>query len=396
MQRPIRATLSSLCVLTAALTVAACGETVPARTAPLPEVTVAQPLVKTIVDWDSYVGRFEPVQRVDLRPRVSGHLVGIHFEDGELVEAGDLLFAIDPRPFEAALDEAKGRAAAASARVENVRTELERARGLVDIQAVSKEEFEALEAALRSAEAELEAVGAAVRGHQLNVDFTRVAAPIGGRVSYRRVDVGNAVKADETVLTTIVSVDPIHFVFQGAEALYLKYKRQGGNAGGGDAPVRIRLQDEPTHRWNGRLDFVDNAIDAGSGTIRGRAVVANPDGFLTPGMFGHMQLQASDEYSGLLLPDTSIATRGAQRIVYVVDADGLVSAKEVHLGPLNGGLRVIRAGLTAEDRVVVDGQQRARPGQSVQALASRIESPDGKGSEPVVAGEVPATSARMP
>lgn len=402
MQRSARVMLPVMGIA-AALSLAGCEDSAPARAAALPVVTVAQPLVRNIVDWDSYVGRFEAVQRVDLRPRVTGYLVDVHFEDGDVVEAGDLLFTIDPRPFEAALDEARGRAAAATARVENVRTELERARGLLDIQAVSKEEFEALEAAVRSAEAELAAVGAAVRAHELDVGFTRVVAPIAGRVSYRRVDVGNAVKADETVLTTIVSVDPIHFAFQGSEALYLKYKRQNagrngdGSAGAGDAatPVRIRLQDEREPRWTGRLDFIDNSIDPGSGTIRGRAVVANPDGFLTPGMFGHMQLQASTEYPGLMLPDAAIATRGAQRIVYVVDAEGVVAAKEVELGPLNDGLRVIRSGLAATDSVIVDGQQRARPGQSVETLAGNVAFPDEAGSTATVADSA-ADASRAP
>jgi RND family efflux transporter MFP subunit len=357
------------------LALTGCEDTQPAPAAPLPEVTVAQPLVKQIVDWDGYVGQFEAIETVEVRPRVSGFLMGVHFTDGQLVERGTLMFTIDRRLFAAALDEEQGRAAGAEARLSNVRTELERARSLVKIQAVSEEEFEAHTAAVRTAEADLEAARAAVRAQQLNVEFTEIVAPITGRASYRRVDPGNAVTADETVLTTIVSVDPIHFVFQGSEVLYLKYKRQGRGAQDGDVPVRIRLQDEPIHSWTGRLDFIDNAIDPDSGTIRGRAVVNNPDGFLTPGMFGHMELQASGEYAALLLPDTAIATRGAQRIVYVVDAGGVVSAREVQLGPLNGALRVIRSGLAAQDRVVIDGQQRARPGRSVQALASRIEDP---------------------
>lgn len=380
-----------------------CEETQPVSTAPqLPEVTVAEPLVKQVTDWDDYVGQFEPIERVDLRPRVSGYIVSVHFEDGQLVEQGDLMFTIDPRPFEAALDEARSRAVGAEARLENARTELERARGLVEIQAVSAEEFEAMEATVRTAEAELEAARAATRAHDLNVDFTRITAPIGGRASYRRVDTGNAVKADETVLTTIVSVDPIHFVFQGSEALYLKYRREGADSRDGDTVVRIRLQDEPVFGRTGRLDFMDNSIDPGTGTIRGRALVDNPDGFLTPGMFGHMQLQASGEYAGLLLPDTAIATRGAERIVYVVDDDGLVSAKEVVLGPLDDGLRIIRAGLTASDRVIVDGQQRARPGQSVQANAGRIEAPlEERGTTGTVAAdqaraEGPLADAEVP
>src|SRR5690606_32429692 len=323
------------------------------------------------------------------------YLVEAHFEEGQRVERGQLLFTIDPRPFEARRDEARGRAAAASARVENARTELERARGLVDIGAVSKEEIEALEAAVRTAEAELTAARAAVRAAELDVEFTKVVAPISGRVSYRRVDPGNAVRADETVLTTVVSIDPIHFVFQGSEALYLKYKRAEIE---GRRVARIRLQDERDYRWVGELDFLDNAVDTGSGTIRGRAVVPNPDGFLTPGMFGHMQLQASSEYSGVLLPDNAIATRGADRIVYVVDGEGRVSARMIELGGLHEGLRVIRQGLSASDRVVVDGQQRVRPGQSVDVLLARLEAPGPEGAPvaivPIEVAQQDAVAAR--
>lgn len=388
--------LRFLPALAAAGMLSGCDDAPSAQAVVLPQVTAAEPLVRTIVDWDEFVGRFEPVEHVEVRPRVSGYLVEAHFEEGQRVERGQLLFTIDPRPFEARRDEARGRAAAASARVENARTELERARGLVDIGAVSKEELEALEAAVRTAEAELTAARAAVRAAELDVEFTKVVAPISGRVSYRRVDPGNAVKADDTVLTTVVSVDPIHFVFQGSEALYLKYKRAEIE---GPRIARIRLQDERDYHWVGELDFLDNSIDTGSGTIRGRAVVPNADGFLTPGMFGHMLLQASTEYSGVLLPDSAIATRGADRIVYVVDDEGLVSARKIELGGLHEGLRVIRSGLTGRDRVVVDGQQRVRPGQSAAVTLARLEAPGPDGAPVAIvpmdaAPEVTAADAR--
>jgi len=388
--------LRFLPALAAAGMLSGCDDAPSAQAVVLPQVTAAEPLVRTIVDWDEFVGRFEPVEHVEVRPRVSGYLVEAHFEEGQRVERGQLLFTIDPRPLEARRDEARGRAAAASARVENARTELERARGLVDIGAVSKEELEALEAAVRTAEAELTAARAAVRAAELDVEFTKVVAPISGRVSYRRVDPGNAVKADDTVLTTVVSVDPIHFVFQGSEALYLKYKRAEIE---GPRIARIRLQDERDYHWVGELDFLDNSIDTGSGTIRGRAVVPNADGFLTPGMFGHMLLQASTEYSGVLLPDSAIATRGADRIVYVVDDEGLVSARKIELGGLHEGLRVIRSGLTGRDRVVVDGQQRVRPGQSAAVTLARLEAPGPDGAPVAIvpmdaAPEVTAADAR--
>ncbi len=366
-----------LLAVAAAGTLAACQDAPPPQAAALPQITAAEPLVRDIIDWDEFVGRFEAAARVEVRPRVSGYIIEALFEEGQFVEQGQPLFTIDARPFEARRDEARGRAAAADARVENARTELERATGLVEIGAVSTEELEGLEAAVRTAEAERTAARAAVRAFELDVEFTKVLAPLSGRVSYRRVDPGNAVRADETVLTTVMSVDPIHFVFQGSEALYLKYKRAQID---GLRVARIRLQDEREHRWKGELDFLDNTLDTGSGTIRGRAVVPNTEGFLTPGMFGHMLLQASGEYSGVLLPDSAIATRGADRIVYVVDDAGRVSARAIELGGLHEGLRVIRSGVAATDRVVVNGQQRVQPGQDVDVVLAKLEAPGPDGA----------------
>ncbi|HEU4617102.1 MAG TPA: efflux RND transporter periplasmic adaptor subunit [Gammaproteobacteria bacterium] len=361
---------SSLPAIAAGLLLSACARPPAPSSAEAPEVTVAKPLAEQIIEWDDYVGEFQPVQRVEVRPRVSGYVVAVHFEDGDLVKKGQRLFTIDPRPVQAALAQAEADAAGASARLDNARAELERIRGLAEKHLASKEDLDAREAAARTAEAALEAAKAAVQAQKLNLDFTEISAPIDGRVSYRRVDPGNSVKADETVLTTIVSVDPIYFEFQGSEALYLKYKR-ADQAAPEARTVRIRLQDEAAPRWTGRLVFMDNAIDAG--TIRGRALVDNADGFLTPGMFGHMQLQASPLHTALLVPDTAVATRGADRILYVVDGENLVAARTVELGPLHDGLRVIRSGVTADDRIVVDGQLRARPGQKVAARVTTIE-----------------------
>ncbi|HWK53554.1 MAG TPA: efflux RND transporter periplasmic adaptor subunit [Hyphomicrobiales bacterium] len=336
-----------------------------------PQVTVARPLQRSITDWDGFVGQFQAVQQVDIRPRVSGYVVEVAFADGAVVERGDLLFRIDPRPFEAVLQQAKGQLQSVKTRVENQRKERDRAQSLLPLQAVSQEEYDSLEAAVLGAESDLQAATANVQAAQLNVDFTRITAPVAGRMSYRRIDVGNIVKADETLLTTLVSMDPIQFVFQGSEAMYLRYKRDNAHGMGG-SPVRIRLQDETDYGWDGKLEFFDNAISAGSGTIRGRALVDNPDGFLVPGMFGHLQLQAAAPYMGILLPDDAIATRGAQRIVYVVGADSVVKAVQVELGPLNDGLRVIRSGLDGSERVVVSGLQRVFPGSAVDAVESNL------------------------
>ena len=328
-----------------------------------PEVTVATPLVREVVDWDDYVGRFEAIESVEVKPRVSGYLQAVHFRDGDYVRAGQLLFTIDQRPAQAQLDQARAQLARAEATLVNARTELARSRTLAADHAASVEEVEQRQATLRAGQAEVAAARANVRSQSLNLGFTRVVAPISGRISQRRVDPGNAVTADETVLTTIVSTDPLHFAFDGSEALLLRYQRQGGGRFG--SPVRIRLQDEGSYSHAGRLDFVDNAINPGSGTIQARALVPNPSGFLRPGMMGHLRLSATPSYRALLVPDTAIATDGVRRIVQVVDRQGNVTGRPVVLGPLVGNLRVIRSGVGPRDRVVINGLQRIQPGQKV-------------------------------
>ena len=341
---------------------------------PPPEVTVATPLVSEVVDWDDFVGRFEAISDVEVKPRVSGYIVGTHFRDGQYVRSGQLLFTIDARPARAQLDQARAQLARAQAQAVNARTELARSRTLAAQKAASVEEVEQRQAALRSANADVSAAAAVLRARQLDIGFTRVAAPISGQVSERRVDPGNAVTADQTVLTTIVSTNPLHFAFDGSEALLLRFQRQSGSAPLG-SPVRIRLQDEAQYVHAGRLDFVDNALNAGSGTIRGRAVVPNPDGFLKAGMMGRLRLASSAPYRALLVPDTSIATDAARRVVYVVDKNGTVGVRPVQLGPLNGNLRVIRTGLGPHDQVIIGGIQRAMPGQKVKPKKGLIRPP---------------------
>jgi RND family efflux transporter MFP subunit len=362
-------------MVVSALILAGCGGKEEAAAPQAPKVTVATPLVKQIVDWDDYVGRFEAVQTVEIRPRVSGYLMKVHFDDGQAVKKGEVLFTIDQRPFTAKRDEARGQLEQVKATLANLKTQLARQQKLLAIKAVSKEEFETLQSQVKAAEAQLTGAQAAVRAAELDVDFTEVKAPVDGRVSYRRVDVGNAVTADNTVLTTVTAVDPIRFVFEGSEALYLKYKRGKAVSGAAETPVRIRLQDESSYDWKGHLDFMDTMINNGTGTIRGYAVVENPNGFLVPGMFGHMQLQGSAPYDGIMIPDTAVATQAGERVVYVVDSKNVVSVKPVELGPLNEGLRVIRSGLDAKDRVIINGQQRAFPGQTVDPTVSSIETP---------------------
>jgi RND family efflux transporter MFP subunit len=367
-----RELLGGIFALSAAL--AACSDGAESQgTPPPPEVTVASPLVQDIVEWDDYVGRFEAVDNVEVKPRVSGYLVGVHFRDGQYVRRGQLLFTIDARPAQAQLDQARAQLARAEAQLVNARTELARSRTLAAQKAASVEELEQRQAALRSAEADVAAGRAAVRARQLDTGFTRVVAPISGQVSERRVDRGNAVTADQTVLTTIVSTNPLHFSFDASEALLLRYERENGARLG--APVRIRLQDEAQYVHPGRLDFVDNSLSSGAGTVRARAVVPNPDGFLKAGLVGRLRLAASPAHPALHVPDTAIVTDAARRVVYVVDKNGTVTMRPVQLGPLTGSLRVIQSGLSPQDQVVIGGIQRAMPGQKVKVRKGKIMPP---------------------
>lgn len=366
------------------------GQEAPAQGAP--PVTVATPLSQQVVDWDEFTGRFEAPRSVDVRARVGGYIQSVHFKDGDNVRQGQLLFTLDPRPAQAALAAARAQLAQGQAQLTLARTELTRAEGLLASQAVSQAEVDAKRGAVQTAEAAVAAANAAIRSRQLDVEFTRVTAPISGRVSDRRVDPGNLIGGGSSagdILTTIISASPIYFVFDGSEALALKYQRDARN---GSAPIRIRLQDETSYDRTGTLDFTDNAIDASSGTIRLRAVVQNADGFLKPGMFGHAQLAGSGGYAAMLVPDAAVVTDGPRKVVYVVAKDGTVAAKPVQLGPLANGLRVVRTGLTPDDRVVINGLQRARPGQKVTAQNGTIKAEETKSQAPVTTAPV-ASSA---
>jgi RND family efflux transporter MFP subunit len=384
----------------ALLTLAACGQK-PKPTASVPVVTVSRPLQKEVVDWDDFVGRFEAMDEVDVRPRVSGYLTRIGFKDGQLVKKGEVLFEIDPRPYQAVLDQAKAQAQRAEATVQNSRTTLERGKILLAARAISQEEFDNRQAAQRQAAADLAAAEAAVRNAALNLSFTRVTAPLAGRVSDRRVAVGNLINADSTVLTTIVSLDPIRFTFDGSEALYLKYQRDnrdGRRKSSREAsnPVLIRLQDESEYRWKGQMDFVDNALSSGTGTIRGRAVVDNPNGFLTPGMFGHLRLLGSAPYSALLVPDRAVQTDQTVQVVYVLGADGVVRERQVVPGPAIRGLRVIKSGLQAADVVVIDGLTRVKPGDKARGAQGEIKmGPEAPAENDLAARPTPSASATI-
>jgi RND family efflux transporter MFP subunit len=333
-----------------------------APTQALPAVVAARPLTQSVTDWDDYAGRFEAVDMVEVRPRVAGAIHSVHFQDGQRVQKGQLLFVIDPRPFEAQMARARADLAGAKAVLANADAELKRAEALIKDKLVSQAQADLRAAAQLQAAASLASAEAAMTTAQLNLAYTRIEAPIAGRVSWRRLAPGNLVAADSTVLTTIVSESPIRFVFDAPEAALLKYRRAGKDQ---QNVVDIRLQDETEYRWKGRVDFLDNALDRSSGTIRARATVPNPDGFLAPGMFGHLRLYAAKPFEALMVPDEAVVTDQTRQVVYVIGPDDQIQQKVVQPGRLLAGLRVITGGLSAQDRVVISGVQRARPGRKV-------------------------------
>ncbi|HWF00989.1 MAG TPA: efflux RND transporter periplasmic adaptor subunit [Caulobacteraceae bacterium] len=386
--------------LTLACALAAVGAGCAPKAPPAPPpatVMVATPLPMRMVDWDNYDGQFTAVDSVDVRPRVSGYLLRVDFKDGDLVRKGQVLFEIDPRPYQASLDQAKGAEAHAAASLINARQQLERGKTLLAAKAISQQAYETLDAAGRQAAADLQSAQATVKAQALNVGFTKVVAPLAGRVSDRRVAPGNLVAADTTVLTNIASIDPIWFQFTGSEALFLKTRHAAQAATRAATPVEIQLQDESGYRWRGRLDFVDNQIDAGSGAIRQRAVVENPSHFLTPGMFGHARVAGSAPYDALMVPDTAVGTDLNQRVVLVAGPDGTAHERPVSVGPLWRGLRVIRGGVGPSDLIIVDGLQRARAGAKIHAQRTALTPPpqpppsESQGfSEPVPSAASPA------
>ena len=380
--------IAAVLLLLAVLPLAGCDQSQSqARAAPPPpQVTVARPVTKTVVDQDEYVGRFVAVDAVEVRARVSGYLDTIHFKDGQLIKTGDLLFSIDRRPFQNALEQARASLAQAKANLAFTTSDLARAQGLVGGNVITQQTFEQRTQAKRVAEATVAAQEAAVRQAELDLEFTELRAPVSGRIGDRRVSPGNLVTGGTTgtttLLATIQSIDPIRFEFTMDETSYLRYLRLAKttpDAGSGmNVPVKLRLLDEKAFPHPGRMDFVDNAIDRSSGTIRARAQFANADGTFTPGMFGRIQVAAGPPGEALLVPDVAIGSEQVRKFVLVVDDQSVARAKYVTLGPMFEGLRVVSTGLVADDRVVVNGLMRVRPGVKVtpqQSTAAATDQP---------------------
>jgi len=373
--------------LVALVALAGCGESPKSAGPPPPTVTVAKPAQRPIVDQDEYVGRFVAVNNVEVRARVSGYLDGIHFQDGQLVKQGDLLFTIDRRPFQNTLDQARANLELAQSNVRFTEADYARAQKLLKDHTISEQAYDQRAQAYRNAVASVAANEAMVKQAQLDLEFTELRAPVAGRIGDRRVSQGNLVTGGTggtTLLATIVSMDPIRLEFTFDEAAYLRYERLSSSGKemtgrGGNVLVALKLIDESDFMHRGYMDFVDNVIDRSTGTIRGRAQFSNPDGVFTPGMFARVRVPGSPVYQALLIPDSAIGSEQARKYVLIVDDGSIARQRYVTLGQSVEGLRVIKEGLTADDRVIVNGLMQAHPGGKVTAQVQ--ETPQAKAAQ---------------
>ena len=347
-----------------------------------PAVTVSHPLEREVVEWDEYTGQFAAVEYVELRARVSGYLTEIHFEDGQFVKKGDLLFVIDPRPFEADLQQAEANLERDKAQVVRANLDLTRYSVLAQKEFAPQQQLEQARATAQGAVATVKADEAAVVQAKLNLEFTHISAPVGGRIGSHQVSLGNLIlggtSGSLTLLTTIVSLDPIWFNFDMSESDYLSYQRavQAGllkSASDGTVTSFVRLADETGWPHEGHLDFIDNQLDRGAGTIRARAVFANASHLLTPGEFGRIRVPGSEPHQAILIPDAAVVTDQSRKIVMTVGADGTVAPRVIRPGPTYEGLRIVRDGLAAADTIVINGLVRARPGAKVTPQPGKIE-----------------------
>jgi RND family efflux transporter MFP subunit len=346
-----------------------------------PPVTVSHPLQKEITEWDEYTGQFAAVESVEIRARVSGYLTEIHFTDGQIVKKGDLLFVIDPRPFQAAVDLAQANLERDRAQAVRADLDLKRYTDLSQKQFASQQQFEAARATSAGAGATVKADQAALDTAKLNLEFTHITAPVTGRASSHEVSLGNLVvggdSAQTTLLVTIVSLDPIYLNFDTSETEYMRYRRAvlaGALQSPRVAPVAVQAQLVDEHSWShdGHIDFVDNQFNRGAGTLRIRAIFPNPDLTMNAGQFGRVRVPAADPHQAILIPDTAIVADQARKIVLTVKEDGTVEARPIQLGPTFQGLRVVTGGLAAADTIIIDGVVRARPGGKVTPQTGNV------------------------
>ena len=353
-----------------------------AQMPPAAEVDVAPVIAKSITDWQGYSGRLEAIDHVEIRPLVSGTIVAVYFKDGALVKKGDPLFTIDPRPYQAEVDRTAAQLAAAEAQQNYASTDFARAQRLIGDNAIAKRDFDQKDNAARSADANLKAAKAALEQAQINLGYTKVVAPVSGRVSRAELTVGNIVSAGagSAIMTTLVSVSPIYASFNVDEQTYLAYLSQ--SAKGGAVPVHLGLANEDGYSRNGVVDSVDNQLDTTSGTIRVRARFDNKDGVLVPGLFARVEVGGGSPHAAVMIDDRAVGTDQDKKYVMVVDTQDKAQYREVQLGPLHDGLRVIASGLKPGERIVVNGLQRVRPGDAVRPNMVQMAA----GSQPAAQG----------
>lgn len=354
-----------------------CGQPATQSAPPAPVVSIVLPVAREVVEWDEYIGRLEAPESVEIRARVSGYLDKIHFKEGKEVKKGDLLFTIDPRPYQADYDRAEAEHQRAESQAELAKNDAERAKRLVATKAISEEDFDTKTRTYTSALATLKAAHAALDSAKLSLEFTRVSSPIDGRIGRAAVTEGNLVSgglagAGATILTTVVSIDPMHCYIDVDERSVLKYvqlRREGKRDSARDKEIAVEmaLGDEEGFPHKGHTDFVDNKIDPATGTLRSRSVFANPDRMLVPGFFARVRVPGSGKYPALLIPDRALGSDQALKFVYVVNADKKVEFRPVKIGPMIDGLRVVKEGLKAGEQIIVEGLMRVRPGIVVEA-----------------------------
>jgi multidrug efflux system membrane fusion protein len=352
---------------------------------PPPQVTVASVIERDVTEWDEFTGRLQAVDSVEVRPRVSGLIAAVRFQEGAIVRRGDPLFEIDPRPFQAEVDRLRAELTRSRATGQRAASELLTAEHLRAENAIAKEEHDRRAAFAQESTAQSAAVEAALRAAELNLEFTKVTSPIDGRVGRAIVTEGNLVSSgpgEATLLTTVVSLDPVYAYFDADEQIFLKYSAAAGSKGlnlrnvgrrGTELAIRMALANDENFPRLGHLDFLDNQLDGATGTIRGRAVFRNSDGQLTPGLFVRLRLAGTASYRGLLVQDRAVGTDLSKKFVYVVGPKSEIQYRSVTLGPIVDGLRVVRTGLEAGESVVVNGLQRVRPGVQVTPVVEATD-----------------------
>lgn len=392
-------TVTVTAALLTAMLLAGCGEPNAQqgpKEMPPPAVSVAEAPQREVVQWDEFTGRVEAVESVQVRARVAGYLQNIHFHEGAEVKKGDPLFQIDPRPFQAEHERAAAELERARIRADQAKVDLGRAEKLLAIKAISQEEFETRTWAVKDTQSAVGSAQAVLATARLNLQYSRITAPVSGRVSRANVTEGNLIDSGAVVLTTIVSVDPVYVYFDADERTLLRYIRLSLNGERPSSrevrnPVEVGLADEDGFPHKGHIDFVDNRVDPATGTMRARARLNNPQRILTPGMFARVRIPGSGKFQALLVTDRAVMTDQNNKFLFVVNAEGKAEYRRVVLGPVIDGMRVIKDGLRPGERVVVNGMQRVRPGIPVQAQL--VPMPEGKtGNGAAKPGTTPAAA----